>query len=381
MRTRFFIWVFLCFGIANLEAQAALQLRTHAGFLIAHNPTMADMYRHVVGAEASVLFKPPGNEESNRILQKPNWGAGVLVCNNGSKITGYNISPFVFFDCGISAYKPWQLRTKFATGFGYLTNKFNFDNNLANRAIGSHVNGLMQILFYMRKTNPKTSVDIGLGFTHHSNGNWNQPNLGINVPTVFLGYLIGQNNLTKKPQKPFPIPDLLNRKLEWNFSVRMGRRMVNIDDRRVFYPLILDLALQYPKSVTSNVRLGTKIYFDRTYLFRNFEPIPKGVSAGRFTEFSLFAGHEYRVGKIGFITDFGFYVYRPNRSKRMYYEAIGLRYYINKNWMIFQGLKAHLSSADYLEAGIVYSIQSKKTVKPGIVNSLKWIASGYKMEN
>lgn len=379
MRTLFICWVLCVSQSFNVFSQA-VQIRAHGGYVIAHNPTMAKMFRHVTGAEVSFLFKPPGNEVSDRLLQKPSWGAGVLVNANGSKLTGTSISPFLLFDCGITKAKTYQLRTKFATGFGYLSERFDFANNPQNRAIGSHFNGFMQILVYLRRNNPKSGLDMGLGLTHHSNGNWNQPNLGINVPSFFLGYLIGRKKLEDKKQRPFPLTSLLQNKLEWSFSARMGRRMVNIDDRRVFYPLILESAIQYPKSIISNIRFGTKVYFDRTYLFRNFEPLPANVNAGRITELSFFFGHEYRVGRIGFIADLGFYVYRPDKSKRMYYEAIGLRYYVNKNWMIFQGLKAHLSSADYLEAGIVYSFQSKKKVKPGIVNGLKWIAGGYKME-
>lgn len=380
MRTLIIGWVLCCFYTNKLFSQPAIQFRMHGGYVIPHNPTMAKMFRHLVGAEMSVLFKPPGNEESDRLLQRPLWGGGLLVSNNGSQLTGYNISPFVAFDCGISANRRYELRTKFASGFGYLTKRFDFYTNTQNRAIGSHFNGFMQILLYLRRNTPNTGLDVGLGFSHHSNGNWNQPNLGINVPSVFLGYIIGrQKQETKKP-KPFPLEALLKNKLEWNFSARIGRRMVNMDDRRVFYPIVLDAAIQYPKSIISNIRFGTKIFFDRTYLFRNFEPVATHVSAGRFTELSFFFGHEYRVGRMGFITDLGFYVYRPDRSKRMYYEAIGLRYYVNKNWMIFQGLKAHLTSADYLETGIVYSIQSRKKVKPGILNGLKWIAGGYKME-
>lgn len=380
-KTAAFIFLFITSFLSNfIFGQIVPELRLHAGFLAPHNPTMVNMFQHTFSLELNVGSKPPGNEISEKLLRNPYWGGGLKIMNYRTPLAGYAISPFVYFDFGVSRASKRQLRGRFATGAGYITQPFDLQNNRQNRAIGSHVNGFMQLNLYFQKQIKQSAVHFGLTFSHHSNGNWKQPNLGINVPSVCLAYRPGAFKISEKSAKPFPIPSLITNRLEWHLSARIGRKQVSIDDPRIFYPIILDASLNYPKSITSNIRLGSKIYLDKSYVFRNFEPMPTNPNPGRFTEISIFVGHEYRVGRIGFSTDLGFYVYRPDDRKRMYYEALGLKYYVSKHLVIFQGLKAHLTSADFLEFGLQYNIFSKRKVKPGIGNSFRWIFSGYKME-
>ena len=127
-------------------------------------------------------------------------------------------------------------------------------------------------------------------------------------------------------------------------------------------------------------RLGLVSFFDRTYVYEKFKPLPKNPRLDQITELAIQGGHEYRIGRIGFVTDLGIYLYRPNNTKRKYYEGLGIKYYATNNLVLMSRLKVHLSSADYFEWGLAWNITTNKSVRPGWKNGWQWVFNGFKSQ-
>lgn len=358
------------------EAQHAWEAKTMYGFLIPHHEDMSQMMTHIQGVEIGRQWKIDSNGVLDRKQFHPYAGIGLTWFNLNKSINGNGFAINGFYDAGLRLGIKSSLRGRFSLGLGYLTKDFDVFNNPTNRAIGSHFNGFMQILTYLqRPVSRQWSFQFGIGMSHFSNGNWSMPNLGINLPCVMLGLKANDaGSAYLNPLKHFKVP----KTIQYQFSARVGRRQIGIDDPRNIANYVLETEIIYPHNEFRQWRMGVVAFFDRTYVYTKFQPLPSNIRADQITELALQAGHEYRIGKLGFVTDIGFYLYRPSRVKRMYYEGVGLKLYVTPKLVLINRLKAHLSSADYFEWGLCYNFSTKKQVKPGFVNGWKWIFGGFR---
>ncbi|MBS3915166.1 MAG: acyloxyacyl hydrolase [Bacteroidetes bacterium] len=331
---------------------------------------MQNQMRHVFGVEIGRQWRIDSGGNIDRRQHHPVAGTGLVFFNLGSSVNGHGYAWNGFYEAGIPLGSKTSLRFRLSVGIGYLDKQFELNNNRWNRAIGSHVNGFMQALGYFESPlGKRVDMQLGLGLSHYSNGNWGQPNLGINLPGLVLGL-----KYKDKGTRYTPTRAPLENKMAWEFSFRAGKRQMSIDDPRNIVNYLVDAVWSYPHNEIRRWRGGINVFYDRTYLFEKFQPMPKA-TLGRVTEIAITGGHEYKFNKLGLVTDLGVYIYRPDSRKRMYYEAIGLRYYATKNLIFFNRLKAHLTSADYFEWGITWQIHGKNETKPGFVNAFRSFVS------
>lgn len=373
MKRKAIAWLMPFLFLPALQAQNSWEAKLLPGFLVPHHADMAEMMKHTAGIEIGRQWRIDSAGTAAIRQHHPLAGIGFTYFQLGSDIAGKAFALNLFYEAGIPVGKNSSLRARLSTGAGYLTAQFHPFNNPKNGAIGSHVNGYMQLLTYMASPIGRhTTLTYGIGMSHFSNGNWGQPNLGINLPSLALGLQFNDHNTHY-----LPLRHNRGNHIIWEFSLRAGKRQMSIDDPRNIANYMIETIWNYPHNQIRNWRGGLNIYYDRTYLFEKFQPLPKG-RPDQVVEVALTGGHEYRINRVGFITDMGFYLYRPDRSKRMYYEAVGIKYYLNDQLMVMTRLKAHLSSADYFEWGITYALHGKRYSKPGFGNALRWQFSGFK---
>lgn len=374
MGQRTLLWL-ICLSTSILQAQHSWETRVLPGFLVPHNAGMAEMMSHIVGLEVGRQWRLDSGGSVDKRQNHPVAGIGLSYFDLGKSINGKALCLQGFYEAGISVSKNTSLRARLSVGTGYLSKEFNPFTNPQNRAIGSHVNGFMQAFGYIQTAlSARMDMQFGLGMSHFSNGNWGQPNLGINLPSLMLGLKMkdqGTSYVHMKTKR--------GNLVKWEVGARMGKRQMSIDDPRNIATYMVEGIWNYPHNDIRNWRGGINVFFDRTYLFEKFQPLPKG-RIDQITEIAITGGHEYRVNKLGFVTDLGFYIYRPDRSKRMYYEAVGLRYYINPKLILTSRLKAHLTSADYFEWGLTYVFTTKQSSAPGFGNCMKWFFTGLRSQ-
>jgi hypothetical protein len=223
------------------------------------------------------------------------------------------------------------------------------------------------------------------GLMHFSNANWSQPNFGINVPYLALGlkkslvhsYFRPYNDKQRVGVHRTEISDLRecpNRGWKhpstyevcgapgepgWSHSVgfRMGRRQIELDQRATFTNVLVDYVAEHSAGNRGHHwRYGVNIFFDHSYLYTKFGMVSDAYSPHDFTEVAVTFGHRWQFGRWGILADAGFYLYRPKDIKRAYYEGVGLSYHINPRLQAIARLKAHLSTADYMEWGLSYTL-------------------------
>ncbi len=341
------------------------------GFLIPHSETMKSLINHVVAAEVGVFNSFDSGHWAYENLNKPQ--VGVIA----GAVTGS--LPAITGNCyysGVSAKKKFGNAKKryaylqLSMGLGWVTAPFNEKTNRQNTAVGSHINGLMQVKMAVnQKINANNALYASLDITHFSNANTRMPNLGYNFLLAGLGIT---HSFNKKTINPKNIHHKTNN-LRIELMGKWASRQMTIDDRKNIGMGLAAINLSYPQSPIARWLMGINYFYDRSYVHTDLKPLPSRFGLGRVSEVALSAGHMYLIGRVAFTAEGGIYLYRPAPTKRRYYEAVGMRYYINTNWFVCTRLKAHLTSADYVELGLGYKIDTKQAnLKRGFVEGWKY---------
>ena len=337
------------------------------GFLMPHHEDMQQMYAHIQGVQFQYLstdltWESNKKFKSGNIKYAQRLGFVFSAIDLGTNISGKAFSGGLLISTDLMGNKgnkiDWRSSLKLALGLGYLTQKYDAITNSENRAIGSHINGYMQLGLSIEKNIYKNSMMfLEFGLAHFSNACWKFPNLGVNLPyfQVGIGYPLNLcpsiKNLDKQKQLNQQLSFLPWRK---SVSIRLGKKEIDLDDDREFINGVLEFALENWISKKSNFRYAISYFHDRTYQFKKFDKMPNYSFAGT-SEITVSAGYETRFGKFGIITDFGIYLYKPDfKKKTAYFEGIGCSYAINSNYKAVVRLKANKTIADFAEFGLTY---------------------------
>ena len=337
------------------------------GFLMPHHEDMQQMYAHIQGVQLQYLSTDLTWENNKKfktgsIKYAQRLGFVFSAIDLGTNISGKAFSGGLLISTDLMGNKgnkiDWRSSLKLALGLGYLTQKYDAITNSENRAIGSHINGYMQLGLSIEKNIYKNSMMfLEFGLAHFSNACWKFPNLGVNLPyfQVGIGYPLNScpsiKNLDKQKQLNQQLSFLPWRK---SVSIRLGKKEIDLDDDRVFFNGVLEFALENWISKKSNFRYAISYFHDRTYQFKKFDKMPNYSFAGT-SEITVSAGYETRFGRWGIIADFGIYLYKPDfKKKTAYYEGIGCSYAINSNYKAVVRLKANKTIADFAEFGLTY---------------------------
>ncbi len=345
------------FAVNCANAQSTLGANILGGYLISHHPEMQNLEAHIAGIE---LRKQWTGERSTAPFKDAILGLSGMYINLGKPdIAGSVYAIIPHLESKLFIKNNHKMRVRYGVGIGYVTKPFSYPNNIKNKAIGSHLNGSMQLMLdYDYQLSPQLIFHSGFGMIHFSNANVKKPNLGINMPHLAIGLHLIPKKLSDQKFKMNLNHPVLNKVSVFG---AYSSKQINIDDpKRVN---IYTLAAEYvvKKRDGHCNRFGTDFFFDYSYPYQNFHPQSlENVKLTQILEHAIRAGHEWRLGKVGALVDIGAYTYRPQKLKRRYYFSVGFMYYPTEKIQMFVKLKTHLAVADYFAWGIGYAIYEKK---------------------
>lgn len=344
----------------NYKGDYGFGLKHNRGMYWAHRPIMLLMEAPTQAYEAEAyLLTYKSSKYWARYYANPKIGLALSYLDLGKpEISGYAIGILPFIEFPIFQLGKVECNLKMATGLGYLSKKWDLRTNNLNKAIGSHVNGNMRVHGVMNIPLPRNlELALGAGITHYSNGNFRMPNLGVNSLELFMG--INWNKKSKiipDQAKPRGLYDSLKHH-HFEFAPMLASKMNGL-----IYPkriLVWGAGLRYYYRVSGRSQWGTGIdyNFDSEHVYRdNPDARTQDPNLSNSSELATVLGHELLLGKFGFVSDIGVYVYRPSRLKEFMYQRLGFKYRIHPNWIVRGTIKAHFSRADYFEWGVSYSI-------------------------
>jgi len=176
-----------------------LEGRIYYGWTIDHHIEMTPLTRHYPAFEFSVLKATYGRTRWEYMYNYPLIGVSYWYSGMGGvKPLGQAHAIFPYINFPLLHKNGFNIYFRLGVGLGYLTKKYERYDNFENIAIGSHLNGAVNLLFEARmRLGRRFMASGGISLMHFSNGGMKQPNYGLNIPglNVALAYRLSPENI------------------------------------------------------------------------------------------------------------------------------------------------------------------------------------------
>lgn len=325
------------------------------GYIIWHHKSMRYLSKsHFPLFEGNIAIQTNGKNQWEQYSRYPIKGIKLLYIDLGNPdVLGkaFSIMPYLSFP--LAKGKRLSFNFRFAMGMAYITKCFDRTANYTNTAIGSHLNAAVDLNFELRaKLCNSLSLTGGVGFTHFSNGAIKSPNLGLNIPAIYLG-------LAYKPSKK-PIEYIkhdkppYNKRIQYRVLFSYGISNMYIEDPK-FYPSYA-LSGYFLKPVNIKQKIG--LVFDLFYETENFEYLRREnvnlKSDIGILRPGLSLTYVFDFDKLSLILQMGGYLYTKYKGNGYIYDRLGLQYLVGKHYILNLALKTHFAVADHVEFGVGY---------------------------
>jgi hypothetical protein len=332
-----------------------LSFRTHYGFLAYHHNEMRILQqRHLSAFEIAFTHQPSQDKKWAASFGYPELGIMFIHFDLGSPTylgQAYCIMPtFNFTLSGRDSRSAFFFRL--APGIGYVTKTFNRVTNYKNIGISTHLNAAINFLGEYRYTiSDRLNVKAGISLSHLSNGSFEKPNAGLNMPTMYMG--MGYRFQSKHFFHSKLNTDSLsvNKHLFTIVGIGGAKQDNPIGSKR--YPVwSISGELTWPSRPFQRFGFGLDYMHDgsnKENLQSNGIPVHSNIEVMRI---GANLRYEFQVGRASINLGIGPYLYRLDKTGGPFYERLALRYFFAQNIFGQIALKTHWGNADYVEYGV-----------------------------
>ena len=338
----------------------------YTGYIYAHHRSMTYLLENYArGAHLRVGWRLNGAAAWHHAYRMLSVGCGYMFSDLGSpKYLGYAHSLYGFVDIPIISGDKFSWTYDLGVGLGYITKKFDINDNPNNKVIGSNINAFLLVSTGIEYAPTKyTTVKLDWGLHHLSNGNTSEPNWGVN--TVYLMAGVKQKidkNPANKPRK-IPFDDKIWQML---FSYGVGSKEITPITGNKYFVSDLHFTVRRKISYTNGVGGGVDLMYDGSiskelkYSSKLGRNLPDSVYTEKnIHNFSpaIHANWSVYLGRVIFDIQLGLYLH--DKLDRIYFNRWILEIELTKHFSIYGSLKSHLGSADYIHLGVIFNLSKK----------------------
>lgn len=324
-----------------------------------------------------------GQKEWQQFYKYPQVGISLVYGYFGNRdVLGQSISILPNMSFFIKRTGNFYFQLKMGMGFAFFNKPYSKTDNPENIVIGSHITNISTLSLNLCKNiNKNLVLSGGISVFHFSNGHYQLPNVGLNLPCINFAIKYAPQQMPekyyyKKPKTP-------SKKLMLNLYAGVGFHEFGSSTdptNGTKYPVYIgNIYISKRYNTAGNVQIGlyTNYYTSFYDYIISQEFYSKNQHRKSFTLVG-FLGHEYLLGKVGIVVQGGIYLYNPFKKDYIYMindkpsmsaklkllntNKLGLQYYFrnpiknNKN-KLFVGMfiKANLGQADFFEMGAGYT--------------------------
>ena len=316
---------------ASRLAGYGVEINTIYGKVLKHNYIFPPLPASSYAIDVCILKQTTGEKAWQSERKFPLVGLGITYTDYGIDVVyGKCIGLYPVWEIPIVKGDRLEWTCRFGYGIGYVTRTYERAPswNLENNLIGSHINNFTMFTTQLRyKFSDKIHMHTGFNFSHISNGSFRWPNLGINMYGGHIG--VRYFPVTDNPQRTAATKTKLPNR--WGAQLRLGMGMVEYNNTDgPFYPV-------YAATVLGSWRYGGKNkvlagvdynYYSSVHDFLRNNEVEVGEEKAASWEGAIFIGHEFVIGKIGVIAQFGmpFKTTYINDDKTI--QKLGYCYYV-----------------------------------------------------
>lgn len=345
---------------------STISLQSKIGLLIAHRASMAHLPdKSPYAFELELSQQDASNSAWSSIYKHPMRGVSIGYQDFGNDAVlgqGYSASVHTAFPI-IQDDRFGFFDFRLNTGVGWVNRKYDAQENPKNNAIGSNLNGYVNLMFRWQKYFKHWNIGGGIEFTHFSNASMKPPNLGLNVPSFFIqtGYNIHQRSAFKESHERGEPSNYEERMADEIYMVLNGGLKQNVAafSDPVFRPII---GLQGLYSKRIGVRWKLDLGMDFTYndANRHFEDTSV-YSVSETFQLGFYAGASLQFYKVEFLVGVGVYAINQINPWGYVYDRLGFRYHFTDKLLGGVAIKAHYAIADFLEFSVGYRLWKNKS--------------------
>jgi hypothetical protein len=360
----FFIWVnsiFLStaygqikiFDNNNLFIEAAY----HYGYIMPHHPQIEYLLQdHLQAFQISVGTNNLDNKYWQLKHNFPRTGFGIYHSNLGNdKVFGSMTAFFVSFEKSFFNQNwPINFSNNIQVGPCYVSKYFNMQDDYFNNVMGSHLNIYLNYSLCMTIPVGKLlRLKFGAGYSHISNGDLAEPNLGLNMCTFRTGLILLPFKPVYNYQAVVEKEELKKNHLMLVPSI--GMKQMSRFDKNDYW--VYGFTVDYCRMVTpmNGFGAGADIYYDfATPVIRESENKPPPTQFQMF-HYTAHATWQNQLGRFIFVVQPGIYLYKSFSKYGTMSNKAGFRYQLTDKLICSVLIKGHwLANADVIEWGMGY---------------------------
>ncbi|MEX2592043.1 MAG: acyloxyacyl hydrolase [Anditalea sp.] len=338
----FFLTLFLCMGIFEVNAQSITRLgaATTYGSIIAHSSDLLPISQtNPYGLSGS--FQGMNTDQKSWEICNCFYYIGLQLSYhnfNNPEILGSAFSLTGTFEPILWQKDQWAFSLNSGIGISYLSKVFDPETNPMNAFFSVPVSFLVSIAPTLEyRFAPRWSGQLFLTYNHISNGGQSQPNRGMNYPMVGIGlnHYLSRKDLPSHSRSSFS-PSwkyygeaaYTNKEAVWT----LGRKPV------------LSLTAGAFKRLSSINAMGGGLELTKDYSL--------DVKDSRWEALmpAPYIAHHFLFGKIDFSQRMALYTHKPNAyNDHLFYQRYVLQYQVWSNWSMGIGLKTHGHVAENID--------------------------------
>ena len=323
----------------------------HYGFVIPEYQYFTYLVKdNVRSFELNLSKQTIGKNYWQQLYKYPEYGISIFYSTLGNDdVFGREIAFYPYFITHIISKKKFSLDNQIGMGLSYVTKRFDLDNNYQDIGVGSkmniHFNFKLGGKYQLQK---KVFLNSGIAFDHFSNGNLQEPNLGINYVTFYggIGYLIGDQSEKishqVEPHKPGN---------EFNVIYSFGAKHSRALQSNLYFTSSVSLELRRKLFRKFHMAIGPDLFYDSSAK-TDMQNVAVYKTIYNYRT-GIHISQEFVYDKLSLVLQEGVYLLLVDKVNYnvMYNRGI-IRYKISDQLFINISMKSHLHILDYPELGL-----------------------------
>ena len=312
------------------------------------------------GIELNYFVKTLGESPWHKGMNFPEYGGTLTFFYFGdNRVFGDAVSLMAFAKFFMVRSRVADFYFRVAGGYGYLSKEYNSVTNPNNSLISTPINLAVQLRLGLDwKITKYVQLTTAVNFNHFSNSAVQLPNIGLNMPNGSIGIRvfphpleIGYNCDHKK--------DFKKNEIMWKYSIGL-MQLHNFNTNK--YP-VPGGTIAYARYINYGIKFYGGLSFEyfpaiHDYLVDNNIHTRYGATFSAAIP-SAVIGNEFLLGRMGFFTTVGVYLYQNTATITPVYFKLGMNLYLaeikkRKGTQFFFGnnVKAHYNVAQYNELSV-----------------------------
>lgn len=357
-------WI-LCFAaclmLNALLSQSNFRVTAHYGFIIPHREEIQNLIQgHSFGMNAELPLTYKSEKFWHKAWSGPQqtWTFTYLNTGNPKQLgSHYSVLHQLYLplQSPISTHKIKQ-QLALGIGLGYATKVWNQIDNYQAPVLSSHLNTALSLQYGVQFIQMKwMPLTMGLRLAHFSNGSLKTPNLGTNNFSFFLA-----TDMQSKRHQSVILSDTVATKNFYRYKITggycFGLKEILPPGEKKYFVNGLNLGLDFRNNGKSSFTSGIDIMRNSSLPALLLEKSGKILSTNQLTQLGVTLGYVMHFNRFELRFQQGLYCIDRYKQDGVFYQRVGLRFYVMDSFWISVMLKTHFAKADYGEYGIGYAL-------------------------